>query len=134
MYRAYGPIEAFETWWGAVSDVCGEEGAVSPGGVSMFVRVSRAGVHKAMKEGRLTAFLFHRENVGRTFFTKREKIEVEGQPYIGIPVLECKSWAEQLTGLSYEERKLIRVGDGDHSGQFLRFREKDKASTTRLES
>ena len=59
MYRAYSSDVSFMVWWDAICEICGEESSVSPGGVAMYIKVSRAGVHKRMKEGRLTAFMFH---------------------------------------------------------------------------
>ena len=80
---------------------------VSPGGVTMFAPVSRAAVHKALKEGRLTGFAFHEVEDRKTIFggTRAKR---KG-PYIYIPVAECMAWGEQLTkqaasrGISMEE-------------------------------
>ncbi len=119
LYRAYGPRDAFPEWWKAVCEICGEDGAVSPGGVAMFAKASRAAVHKRLKEGRLTAFCFHQESVQRTKFRKREVITTDGRPVTYIPVTECKAWAKLMQGLSYEERKSLQWGDGDNAGQVL---------------
>jgi hypothetical protein len=119
IYRAYGPRDAFGEWWEAVCEACGEQGSVSPGGVCMHVKVSRAGVYKRMKEGRLTALCFHVEEQYRTIFRKREMIKTSGHPYCCVPVTECVAWSEQLRHLEYRERKLIQWGDGDHAGQVL---------------
>ena len=117
MYRAYGDEDAFDLWFDAVCKVCEPDGTVSPGGVSMYARVSRAGVHKRLKEGKLTAFLFH--------FTKpvklllgREQLKRE-RPVILIPVSECRAWARFLKGLGEDSHADEAVGDGDYEGSFL---------------
>jgi hypothetical protein len=84
------------------------DGVVSPGGVAMFAPVSRAAVHKALREGRLTAFAFHEVEDRKTLFggtrAKRQN------PYLFIPVVECVAWGEALrkqaaerAGVSLEE-------------------------------
>jgi hypothetical protein len=71
---------------------------VSPGGVGMYARVSRAGVHKRMKEGRLTAFLFdvvrNRPASGGGGDPAGEV--GGGRPVTYIPVQECRAWARLL--------------------------------------
>src|SRR4051794_977308 len=57
-FRAEGHDGAFRNW----NDRLFEEfprGLVSPGGASRYAGVSRAAIHKALREGRLTAFAFH---------------------------------------------------------------------------
>lgn len=119
LFRAYGPREAFPEWWAAVCEICGESGAVSPGGVAMFAKASRAAVHKRLKEGRLTAFCFHQESARRSKFRKREVITTDGRPVTYIPVTECKAWAELMRGLSSSELHQLQWGDGDNAGQVL---------------
>ncbi len=119
MFRRYGTEDDFQQWWDAVAEICSEGGAVSPGGVSMYARVTRAGVHKRMKEGRITAFLFHKVT-GVTRWTKREILENAGQPYIYIPGRECRAWAELLGHLDRQGQAREALGDGDLEGEFLR--------------
>ena len=95
LYRAYGTEADSEAWFDAVWEVCDDEKAISPGGVAMYVKVSRPAVHKRLKEGRLTGFYFHQTKEGR-FFKGRKKLDEGGRPYIFIPVSECKAWAEEL--------------------------------------
>lgn len=118
MYRRYGWDEDFRGWWDAVCEICGKESSVSPGGVSMYVRVSRAGVHKRMREGRITAFLFHKIS-GVRMFTRKEILENAGLPYIYIPGVECKAWAELLATKDRATQRSEAVGDGDYDGEFL---------------
>jgi len=120
MYRQYGPESLFEAWWYAVCEICGEKSSVSPGGVSMIANVSRAGVHKRMKDGRLTAFMFHvtANRVG-LFGGEREIFKEGGRPCVYIPCVECEAWAEQMTGMTKQQRMLEAAGDGDWSGDFI---------------
>lgn len=119
MYRAYGSQEDVAEWFDAVSEICGPEGTVSPGGVSMYAGVSRPGVHKRLKEGRLTTFLYHTIKDG-LFFKDRKKLEDGGRPFSLIPVVECKAWYEELR--AKRDRKLAdkeAAGDGDWEGEFM---------------
>jgi len=92
-YHAYGPAEDFRRWSWAVGRVCGR--TISPGGVVMYVRCTRAGVHKRIQEGRLTAFCFHVVK-GKTAFRGREILDNGGRPYIDIPLSECEAWGKML--------------------------------------
>ena len=60
----------------------------------MFLPVSRAAVHKRLRAGKLTAFLFHVTHRERTFFGRTR--EVKAQPYVYIPSAECKAWAAEV--------------------------------------
>lgn len=95
LYRRYGKESEIEDWFDAVYEICQGNGSVSPGGVAMYVRVSRPAVHKRLKEGRLTGFLFHQIEEGR-FFKGRKRLKDGGMPYCCIPVSECKAWAEEM--------------------------------------
>ena len=102
--RAEGSYRECGEWYERLLALTGDS-FVSPGGVSMFAPVSRAAVHKRLKEGRLTALCFqvlHRE---KTFFGTTRK--AKARPYVFIPVSECKAWAKEL-----QERFGDRVGDG----------------------
>ncbi len=46
LYRAYGSSDDAVKWSDAVFNICHGYGAVSPGGVAMYAKVSRPGVHK----------------------------------------------------------------------------------------
>lgn len=113
MYRQYGGESDYRSWFQAVNQVCGEASYVSPGGASIYAGVSRAGVHKAMKDGRLTAFLFH-------FIAPGVLRENAQAPYIHIPVFELESWAMALK--KEADREAVKrdiYGEGDHDGRFL---------------
>jgi len=92
----------------------------------MYAPVSRAAVHKRLKEGKLTGFFFHVTHRRRNFFgldlSTRELA-------IGfIPVSECKAWRAELEqraiaqGLITEKELL---GDKpDWHGSFLQWNSK----------
>lgn len=119
IYRAYGNEDDFERWFLAVWEICDSDKAVSPGGVSMFARVTRAGVHKRLKEGRLTIFLFHKVKDSK-FIKGRKKQDEGGRPYGFIPVSECKAWADELRTIR-DPKTLEKEanGDGERDDAFL---------------
>jgi hypothetical protein len=95
MYRRDGGRGEFEAWFDAVCEACGPDGAISPGAAGIYAQVSRAGVHKRMKEGGLTAFLFHLDRTPGSGSTGNETVDT-GRPYTLIPVRECKAWGQLL--------------------------------------
>jgi hypothetical protein len=82
----------------------------------MFVPVTRAAVHKRIREGRLTAFTFYITKQETSFLGVKRK--AKQRPYICLSVNECKAWAVELkyrsgltdeAGLSLiEERERLR--------------------------
>ncbi len=102
MYRQIGGRTDFEEWWFAVSEACGRDGAISPGGASMIAQVSRMAVYKRMKEGRITAFLLHemprkgRWGIGDLV----KRLHGAGRVPAGcyVPVVEVKRWGALLSG------------------------------------
>ncbi|MFA6544316.1 MAG: hypothetical protein WCS99_07810, partial [Limisphaerales bacterium] len=93
VYRAEGSYGECGEWYEQLLELT-DDSFVSPGGVSMFVPVSRAAVHKRLKEGRLTALCFHVVHREKTFFGTTRK--AKARPYVFIPVSECKAWANEL--------------------------------------
>jgi hypothetical protein len=67
---------------------------ISPAGVTMFVPVQRAAVHKRIKEGKLTAFFFYITHVESTFFGTKRKVKL--RPYILLSMSECKAWVVEM--------------------------------------
>lgn len=112
-YRAYGTDEDMEKWFDAVWEVCAPDMGLSPGGVAALVHVSRAGVHKRIKDGRLTILCFH--VVESSKWIKGRPVLKEGKrPYGFIPVVECRAWARQLEKI--RDKKILDMeidGDGD---------------------
>ncbi len=95
VYRRSGPRDEFESWFDAVWETCGPDGAMSPGAAGIYAQVSRAGVHKRMKEGGLTAFLFHLDRGTGADGAPAQRSD-RGRPYTFIPVRECRAWVELL--------------------------------------
>ncbi len=116
MYRRSGSDEEVGPWFDAIGEAFPEDSFVSPGGVSMYAPVSRAGVHKRIKEGKLTMFLFHVVRQERKMFGYQKKLKE--LPYGYIPVSECKAWANELAARP-ERRSAEAIGDGDFQGRFL---------------
>jgi len=100
IYRIEGPEGGSGPWFEAINAIAGQ--LVSPGGVSMFAPVSRAAVHKRLKEGRLTAFCYHPTSSKTGLFGRRKL--VRGTPFVYVPVSECKGWAEEF------KERMLRLG------------------------
>jgi hypothetical protein len=100
MYRAEGPEGTSGPWFEAVCEIAGR--CVSPGGASMFAPVSRAAVHKRVKEGKLTAFCFYITKTSTGIFGKQR--QTRETPLVYIPIGELKLWAAEL------EERMIRLG------------------------
>lgn len=90
VYRRVGNEDEIADWYDKILDVAGP--SISPGGVCMYAKVSRAAVYLAINEGRLTAFGFHTVNESRSVFGfKKRKRET---PYVYVPVSEAKAWGK----------------------------------------
>ena len=126
IYSTEGPESHCEAWFNALSEAFG--GLISPGGVQMFAPVSRAGVHKRIKEGRLTAFYFYVTKEKRGIFLKKKS--VRENPYIYIPSSEARAWGKEL------EERMVRLGHvseeeleearPDWYGRFLNWRKRNR--------
>lgn len=118
-YRRYGTEKDYRVWFSIASKICRPDGLLSPGGAAGYTRVSRAGVHKRLKEGRLTIFLFHIIRDSKIF--KGKKVLEDGPtPSSGyIPVSELKAWAAELEGKTMEEFEKEAMGDCDWKGKSL---------------
>jgi len=96
VFRQLGREREFESWWDTVSELCAPDGSVSPGGASMFAPVSRAAVYKRLKEGRLTAFMFHWVPKGKRWSIK-ELFGPHGEREVMcVPVVELRQWGDLL--------------------------------------
>lgn len=115
IYRAEGSYDECGEWYERLVELT-DDSFVSPGGVSMFAPVSRAAVHKRLKEGRITAFCFHVVHDEKTFFGTTRK--AKERPYIYIPISECKAWAKEL-----QERFGDRDGDGTDAKEVEKHRD-----------
>jgi hypothetical protein len=93
---------------------------ISPAGVTMFVPVQRAAVHKRIKEGKLTAFFFYITHVESTFFGTKRKVKL--RPYILLSMSECKAWVAEM------KRRMGYVDEPDESLMKQRKKLKSAAS------
>ena len=119
IYRKTGPQEELSFWYDLISQRFGD--LVSPGGVSMFAPVSRAAVHKRMKEGNLTCFLYDVEFRKRNLFGISKK--VREQDVSLVPVSECKAWGLEIEKRAIEQgfvtREELEGDKPDWHGLFL---------------
>lgn len=92
IFRAEGDSDAFMHWWDVLSEHL-PRGLVSPGGACPYAGVSRAAIHKAMREGRLTVFAFHKHEEKRGIFGSKL---VRENPYMYLPIVELKAWRVEL--------------------------------------
>jgi len=124
IYRKEGSEDESGFWFEAMEDIIGT--AVSPGGVSMFCPVTRAAVHKRIKEGRLSAFLFHATEIKINWFGKK-RVKRES-PYILIPVSEAKAWKAELEKKAlkrgYVSQEDLEGNEPDWHGEFLEWKNK----------
>jgi len=118
LYRAYGSEDDAVKWSDAVFEICHGDGAVSPGGVAMYAQVSRPGVHKKLKTGGITGFIFH--FTADSFFGGKKKLSASANFYCYIPVSECKAWAQELNK-KRDKAELTKetMGDGNWNDDYL---------------
>ncbi len=89
----------------------------------MYCPVSRAAVHRRVKDGKLSLFLFHvTENKTGLF---RRGREVRRMPYGYIPVSECKAWKKEFEdrAVRHEEisREDLEGAKPDWDGEFIQW-------------
>jgi hypothetical protein len=93
-YRREGTHAECAQWVEALGLYYKGDVGLSPSGVSLFVPITRAGVHKRIRDGKLTAFVF--------YITRREvsflgvKRKAKQRPYILLSLSECKAWAAEM--------------------------------------
>jgi len=119
LYRAYGTEDDEPAWADAVFDICHGDGCVSPGGAAGYAKVSRPGVHKKLKTGGLTGFVFH-VTKDSILFKGKKKLSANANFYCYIPVSECKAWAQELSK-KRDKLELAKeiMGDGNFSDTYL---------------
>lgn len=126
IHRAEGTENEIAAWFDVISEIGGQ--MVSPGGVGMFAPVSRAAVHKRLKEGRLTVFLFHIKKTKKGLFGKKKTIRES--PYGYIPVSEAKAWGqeieERMVRLGHLTREELEGEKPDWDGKFLNWNDKTR--------
>ncbi len=93
-FRQKGSHAEMTAW---LEDMCESIGpCVSPGGAANYVAVTRAGVHKRLKAGKLTAFCFQLVGQTKTRFGGTKKLKELAIVY--IPFAECKAWRKEVAG------------------------------------
>ncbi|HUL51100.1 MAG TPA: hypothetical protein VLU94_00815 [Candidatus Nitrosotalea sp.] len=93
-YRREGTYDQCREWYEALGEHFDGDVGLSPSGVSMFVPVTRAAVHKRIREGKLTAFAFYVTKEATSLFGSKRK--AKQRPYIFLSVSECRAWAEEM--------------------------------------
>jgi len=93
-YRREGTHVECGQWLETLGEHFKGDVGISVAGVSMFVPVQRAAVHKRIKEGKLTAFFFYITRIENTFFGTKRKVKL--RPYIVLSMSECKAWAAEM--------------------------------------
>jgi hypothetical protein len=104
-YRREGSDDECADWFQALGKIFQGDVGLSPAGVAMFVPVSRAAVHKRLREGRLTGFAFYVTSQKKSLWGKPRKIKE--RPYLVLSVSECKAWAKDIkrkAGVAEEAR------------------------------
>jgi hypothetical protein len=122
IYEKKGPEEECGPWYEVIDELFGP--CVSPGGVAMYCPVTRAAVHKRIKEGRITVFLYHVTERKIGLFGSKEV--VRESPYTYIPVSEIKAWKKELEERAISQGRVTREElEGtrpDWEGSFLDWR------------
>lgn len=95
IYRASGTDLDYRKWFQAVLEITNGE-IVSPGGVPMYCHVSRAGLHKKLKTGGLTAFCFHFTKFVRYLFRTKDTEIIQKQSYMFFPICELRNWENEI--------------------------------------
>jgi len=120
MYKKLGTHEELAAWYEALTEVIGP--SLSPGGVRMYCPVSRAAVHKRIKDGRLSCFSYYTERKETNIFGRAKDVR-EITPYAYIPTSECKAWRQELLSReTKDDEKLALEMEGakpDWTGEFL---------------
>ena len=125
IYRAQGTEEENGLWFDAICSIA-PDGVVSPGGAGMFAPVSRPAVHKRMKDGKLTAFLFHVTRKKKNWLGRPR--EVRTSPFVYVPVIELKAWAEEIKARALKQgsitQEALEDATPDWEGEFLQWKNK----------
>jgi len=83
-------------------------------------------VHKRLKEGRLTIFLFYVTHRKTTLFGQNKILR--GEPYGYVPVCECRAWRAELEERAVAQGRItqeeLEGSKPDWHGEFLRWRDK----------
>jgi hypothetical protein len=110
---------------------------VSPGGAASYAQVSRPGVYKRMRAGKLTAFCFHITSQKKSFFGGTKLLKRDPIVYVSVP--ECQGWRKELEArvarieatktVTKEDEDALEEAGGEHTSEmddFLTNDPKDK--------
>jgi len=99
IYRREGSTDEMVEWF---DNLCVPlDALLSPGGAAVYAQVTREGVYKRMRAGKLTAFCFHITKEKKTFFGSKRLLKREAIVYISVP--ELQAWRKDL------EERLARI-------------------------
>jgi len=113
-YRQFGDEKKSVLWWDAILKLTKGDHVLSPGGAASFVGVTRASVHKRIREGRLTAFEFYR--IKKSKLLKIINIDYDmlvdsGYPReIYIPWSELKYWRDYTMARKNKKNLMEQTG------------------------
>jgi len=124
LYHRIGDQHDLEEWFDALHKHVGA--CVSPGGAAARAHVSRAAVHKRLRNGGLTAFMFHatKENHMLPWILRVLSSDTRGLCY--IPVSECLAWAAELQQRPEREEAVREALGEEKDGHDDRFAEVPK--------
>jgi hypothetical protein len=119
LYRKSGSEEECGVWFETLTELIGN--SVSPGGVGMYCPVSRAAVHRRIKDGKLSMFLYHVVERKTSLF-RRDRDERKS-PFAYIPVSECKAWKKEFEDRAVSQEQISRQdlegAKPDWTGEFM---------------
>jgi hypothetical protein len=138
IFRREGTVDEMREWFDKLCEHIGP--CVSPGGAAVYAGVTRAGVNKRLKNGKLTIFCFYTVEKTKTLFGREKTIKDFPSGY--IPVSECKAWRKELeerqerivarkglNPMTPEDEAAIEETDGDEAdmdSEFLNYDPHDK--------
>jgi len=92
MFKAEGTQDEMCKWFDTMCDL--DIDVMSPGGIAGYVGATRAGVHRRLKAGLMTAFCFSITKKTKTLFGGEKKLREF--PIVYIPVEEARAWKVEL--------------------------------------
>lgn len=93
LYRAQLWSCQYQDWFLAIDQICQQRGVLAPVAAADFINVSRVAIHKRLKEGRLTGFMFQEVIDANSMDAGNSP---KGQPVCFIPFTECLAWANEI--------------------------------------
>ncbi len=116
IYEQWGSPEDGAHYLDFISRLYG--GLVSPGRGSEIVGVTRAAVHKRMKAGKLTAFLY-RSSIDRIKLGPFKVPDAKVTPCCYIPTSELLAWREEILNRARAKIEAMTTTESDESMSFM---------------